>query len=104
MEWQPIDTAPKDGRLIIVGHGNGVWVACYDAIFPSGYKPSNPWRSMLLNHDHIRRNHSLEPTHWMPLPKAPNGEVSGASRPAGEASSREAATSTVVLEPTAKDK
>jgi len=27
-----------------------------------------------------------------------NGEVSGASRPAGEASSREAATSTVVLE------
>ena len=78
MEWQPIDTAPKDGRLIIVGHGNGVWVACYDAIFPSGYKPSNPWRSMLLNHDHIRRNHSLEPTHWMPLPKAPNVEVSGA--------------------------
>lgn len=28
----------------------------------------------------------------------PNGEVRGASRPAGEASSREAATSTVVLE------
>ena len=27
-----------------------------------------------------------------------NGEVRGASRPAGEASSREAATSTVVLE------
>ena len=79
MEWQPIDTAPKDGRLIIVGHGNGVWVACYDAIFPSGYKPSNPWRSMLLNHDHIRRNHSLEPTHWMPLPKAPNALGQGSA-------------------------
>ena len=78
MEWQPIDTAPKDGRLILVGNETGVWVACYDAIFPSGYRPSNPWRSMLLNHDHIRRNHSLEPTHWMPLPKAPNAKVSGA--------------------------
>ena len=32
-----------------------------------------------------------------------NSEVRGAS-PEGEASSREAATSTVVLEPTAKDK
>lgn len=72
MDWQTMETAPKDGRLILVGHEAGVWVACYDAIFPSGYKPSNPWRSMLLNHDHIRRNHSLEPTHWMPLPKAPN--------------------------------
>ena len=75
MEWQPIDTAPKDGRLILVGNA-GVWVACYDAIFPSGYRPSNPWRSMLLNHDHIRRNHSLEPTHWMPLPKALTQKVS----------------------------
>ena len=28
---------------------------CYDAIFPSGYRPQL-WRSMLLNHDHIRRN------------------------------------------------
>lgn len=85
MEWQPIDTAPKDGRLILVGNETGVWVACYDAIFPSGYRPSNPWRSMLLNHDHIRRNHSLEPTHWMPLPKAPNAELRGA-KPIGEAS------------------
>ena len=86
MDWQTMETAPKDGRLILVGHEAGVWVACYDAIFPSGYKPSNPWRSMLLNHDHIRRNHSLEPTHWMPLPKAPNAELSGPRPLAAEGS------------------
>ena len=34
---------------------------------------------------------------WNGTPRAANGEVRGASRPAGEASSREAATSTVVL-------
>lgn len=70
-DWQPIETAPKDGRLIFVGHEKGVWAARYNDIFSSGYKPTNPWRSMLLNHDHIRHNHSLTPTHWMPLPQPP---------------------------------
>ena len=70
--WQPIETAPKDDdELILVANNEGVWVAKYHPIYQSGFKPSNPWSSMLLNHDHIRFRSSSIPTHWMPLPKAP---------------------------------
>lgn len=70
--WQPIETAPKDGSYMLVSNGRGVWVARYKAVYQSGWKPVCPWQSMMLNHDHIpstqRKGH---PTHWMPLPAAP---------------------------------
>lgn len=72
--WQPIDTAPKDGRYLMVGNEDGVWVACYTPTFQSGFKPDNPWISLMLNHRHIekvKRNYSSVPTHWMQLPTPP---------------------------------
>jgi hypothetical protein len=70
--WQPIETAPKDDdTLILVANEEGVWVAKYRPVYQSGFKPSNPWSSMLLNHDHIKFHKSHAPTHWMPLPKPP---------------------------------
>lgn len=69
-EWLPIETAPKDGTYILVGSRRGSWVAKYKPVFTSGYRPSNPWASMMLNHDHIGEQWP-NPTHWMPLPAAP---------------------------------
>lgn len=74
-EWQPIETAPKDGTYVLVGNAGGAWVAGYCATYQSGFSPANPWLSLFLNHDHIKakagERRSFVPTHWMPLPKAP---------------------------------
>lgn len=71
-QWQPIETAPKDGTFVLVSNGRGVWVARFKDVYTSGWKPECPWQSMMLNHDHIptqkRKGH---PSHWMPLPAAP---------------------------------
>lgn len=62
-EWQPIETAPKDGIDIIVSDsGELVSVAFWD-------KDEGKWLDS-MNHngyDHATRN----PTHWMPLPEPP---------------------------------
>ena len=63
--WLPIETAPKDETKILIytKYGN-FYVVPYDDTF------SAPWR--------VRNDEGLNekaPTHWMPLPKAPNAEI-----------------------------
>lgn len=70
--WQPIETAPRDGTAILLGSSDGAWIAKYDPVYPSGYRPKNPWFSLMLNHDHMGRMPNTKPTHWMPLPAAPD--------------------------------
>ena len=71
--WMPIETAPTDGAYVLVSNGRGVWVAKYKAVYQSGWKPDCPWQRMMLNHDHIpMAKQRGRPTHWMPLPEAPN--------------------------------
>jgi len=72
--WQPIETAPKDGTLIVLGARNGVWLGKYQPVYQSGYTPDNPWSSLLLNHDHMAERYT-RPTHWQPLPAAPNSQA-----------------------------
>lgn len=68
-QWQPIETAPKDGTAILISNGKGAWVAKYKDVYQSGFKPNNPWLSLMLNKDHIpKRLQFGGPTHWMPLP------------------------------------
>lgn len=73
-EWQPIETAPKDGTRIMLGDRFGAWIGQYREIYQSGFKPDNPWQSMMLNHDHMKYK-VLKPTHWMPLPPPPKEEA-----------------------------
>jgi hypothetical protein len=72
--WQPIETAPKDGRLALVYRplalqsgdqpvavkrligGNN---HCWESTVPKGQKPTNP------------TDGSCHVTHWMPIPEPP---------------------------------
>jgi len=65
-EWQPIETAPKDGtEVIVVRSGFKVTVGWFDK--KSGW--TNPTRA--ISEDYDQEMGGYEPTHWMPLPKPP---------------------------------
>jgi hypothetical protein len=63
MNWQPIETAPKDGRDVLIGgdysYLNGVLMASWGT--GSGQIPG--WTDM--------EGDTYSPTHWMPLPLPP---------------------------------
>lgn len=72
MEWRPIETAPKDGTVILVCNDHGTWAARYVDVYQSGYVPEHKWHSLMLNHKHMIGPYpSLIPTHWQPLPTPP---------------------------------
>ncbi len=70
-EWQPIETAPKDGREILC------WPAIrreVDGVIPSAVgawlntKGGHCWVDMSVGH----HNGFWKPTHWRPLPDPPS--------------------------------
>ena len=78
--WLPIETAPKDGTGIIVcGDTGNVWC---NVKWEKRPRAGERWEHFALGA--LRFN----PTHWMPIPKAPNVKVSGpeaGSSPEGRA-------------------
>ena len=63
MEWQPIETAPKDGTLVDLWHKDRFRIA------ETWWDPSDECWSSCHDDDDF--------THWMPLPEAPNADVTG---------------------------
>jgi hypothetical protein len=78
MEWQPIETAPRDKPMKLLTNGEVVFVGCwvdwsewsghtsgwtqYRCITGRGYNtamPADRWPMAVV------------PTHWMPLPELP---------------------------------
>ena len=59
--WMPIETAPKDGRDVLLSEGRSVWI---DEWILNG--PDSCW----LMCDQWEE--PVEPTLWMPVPTAPN--------------------------------
>lgn len=58
-DWQPIETAPKDGCTILIAGqygGIGVWY-----VETSFYQPPGHWSGRKID----------PPSHWMPLPLPP---------------------------------
>lgn len=62
MEWQPIETAPKDCRLVLIreAHGND-----FIGTFVGYFSPVD--NAFLYSVGRAIK----KPTHWMPLPPAP---------------------------------
>lgn len=61
MEWQPWETAPKDGTPFLAGWSFGGLEAMQPAKWMQGHFV-HTW-----DHDILRG----EPSHWMPLPAPP---------------------------------
>lgn len=69
MEWQPIETAPKNERVIIAEYSKPKWDE--DGDHWSWTVEAAEWS------EHAKawmsdEGWSKSPTHWMPLPKPPN--------------------------------
>ena len=80
MEWQPIETAPKDGTWILLAGGGidygwncnsqphavaGQWTTIFNGSpFPGGWQFA--W------YDGGYYGEYENPTHWMPLPQPPS--------------------------------
>ena len=73
MEWQLIDTAPKDGTSILVYPATWDDVAASVAKWDTDEFSRNPKPYWHRNDDFGRSTISRErtTTHWMPLPEAP---------------------------------
>lgn len=69
-EWRPIETAPKDGHILLAfplrGVIRGIWRSDQDAKKPRPYWSHDCERIFGVN---ATRND--QPTHWMPLPDPP---------------------------------
>ena len=68
-EWQPIETAPKDGTLVLLYQPDGQWHSerrCRGMRVDTGYwhQPANRTAAGFWCP-------TIRPTYWMPLPKAP---------------------------------
>lgn len=72
-QWQPIETAPKDGTEIIGWNGKSVtcysWTESEDDNDHSGWCVSGYSYGGILYDLHNVPD--VDPTHWMPLPPAP---------------------------------
>ena len=70
--WQPIETAPKDGTVILMFRNKEVLAGAFHAELGK-----YPW---LILEESMDGTNGLQegahgPTHWMPLPSAPKGVV-----------------------------
>ena len=67
--WLPIETAPKDIPLIIVMYMRGNTLFVYSA-----YWDNDMWMALYTTDVSFGLTDIFAPTHWMPLPKPPEGE------------------------------
>lgn len=77
MDWQPIETAPKDGTFILVCMNGYESLGSRTSLPTMGhpmtvawriYHPNAPGKGAWRDHNGHKQNFL---THWMPLPKAP---------------------------------
>jgi hypothetical protein len=62
-DWQAIDTAPKDGTIVLAYNARGIMTAYWGR--------SNPLNRAAWLGGHCGIDHIDQPTHWMPLPEPP---------------------------------
>ncbi len=85
MDWQPIDTAPKDGTSILVccPAANNIFIAAWRTWYSEGLRGDvTAWWSNGAKNAYQPDQLILKPEGWMPLPKLPAVRRDGQS--AGE--------------------
>jgi hypothetical protein len=82
MTWQPIDTAPKDQRVLLYYPQQIFGVVC-GSWQTEEYvrKPRPHWRNDSSHLLGIHATRQIQPTHWMALPNAPAQANPGWSDP-----------------------
>ena len=76
-DWQPIETAPKDGTRILLWDTDEVVIAKWDDISMGG---AEGWQIAVVNMLSGLKHYeaAFNPTHWMPLPEPPRGHADSA--------------------------
>ncbi|MFM0506647.1 hypothetical protein [Paraburkholderia sp. RL17-373-BIF-A] len=80
--WQPIETAPKIGRTLLLGYPNsaGKWRTVRGQWMSEAYIEQNweepddvepGWFETSVEAEDVPNCWPISPTHWMPLPAAP---------------------------------
>ena len=83
-EWQPIETAPRDGSKILIFCNEEIYAAYWDSEFKSEWDDEKDdsfyvgaWTDNAILSFAYEETNSYEPTHWMPLPAAPKPPAGG---------------------------
>ena len=71
MKWMPIETAPKDGSLILGTDGLTVAAMWWKPQADPGFPWSMVAEWMGAAQDNAWQDGKNGPTHWMPLPEPP---------------------------------
>ena len=71
-EWQPIETAPKDGRTILIGAAGPRVCAAFWMNDWYGDKSLPGWMMDGMDEEY---GSYKNPTHWMPLPAPPTAKT-----------------------------
>ena len=80
MDWQPIETAPRDGETPNVllcrfeheeDYSTSITVGFWSAIDAFGGDPREGWCDWCAGMDEDDYWKEFHPTHWMPLPAPP---------------------------------
>lgn len=71
-EWQPIETAPKDGTLILVAYPNYRGASVTAARYGIGHATEDGYEWGFFDDDgEANAIKTAAPTNWMPLPQPP---------------------------------
>ena len=81
-EWQPIETAPRDGSLIWLGSPEamrlGFWTQGKEfeshGTIDGGWRDMSAAESSITGETSLRTGLHFAPTHWMPTPEPPKME------------------------------
>ena len=78
MEWQPIETAPKDGTLVLIYNtlNNGTITSIDGKIAVARYSHQHDGleESLWEYGTYYSGAYLISATHWMPLPQPPEGQ------------------------------
>jgi hypothetical protein len=88
-QWQPISSAPKDGRTFLLGYPNqlGKWRTVRGQWFTneeiSEWENADDfeagWYETSVENDELPNCWLISPTHWIPLPAPPQDSTSDVS-------------------------